>query len=427
MSVELKSQQETIVDLSTHVTFITNWLEKSVTPEQCTAAFNDFAAAVKRPAITASDRTAHESIVAAVYVDHQRRTDRATNFIVTGLPPSDIRPDPQAVVDLCRRELGEAPDIVHTKRLGKLMPGRVQPLLVVLRTAAQAVRLVTAGKKLRKSLDLFTKENIFIAANLTKAEARAAYELRCQRRQAAERRKQPEQQRQQQQQQPQQPPATTSASHNVVNRFVPAAATPALSQPQPRPQQQQQLLKSSMHPSSQQPDAPSAAQQQQSSWQPSMQYPATGSSQPLPLLLHELSNVTQHQQPTPVQCSQWLVGQPPVLHRLTAEQSSPPPFMQLQWQQPQQHPGPVLFDASVGGSQPVHPLQSSSHNYQQQQQQQLTSQLFSGDGGAVPPSQQPLYGPVSSDYLSAPSYLSLPFPAPPPPVAGPSGSLGGPR
>jgi uncharacterized protein YejL (UPF0352 family) len=147
MSVELKSQQETIVDLSTHVTFITNWLEKSVTPEQCTAAFNDFAAAVKRPAITASDRTAHESIVAAVYVDHQRRTDRATNFIVTGLPPSDIRPDPQAVVDLCRRELGEAPDIVHTKRLGKLMPGRVQPLLVVLRTAAQAVRLVTAGKK----------------------------------------------------------------------------------------------------------------------------------------------------------------------------------------------------------------------------------------------------------------------------------------
>jgi len=46
----MKEQQKQITDLITQMSFVTSWLENSITPEQCSAAFMDFAAAVKRPA-----------------------------------------------------------------------------------------------------------------------------------------------------------------------------------------------------------------------------------------------------------------------------------------------------------------------------------------------------------------------------------------
>jgi hypothetical protein len=146
-------------------------------------------ASTPRPAAAITDHTARESVVAAVYVDNQLRANRMTNFVVTGLPPTTDRSDQQVVVELLSREFHEVADIVHSKRLGKATPGRIQPLLVVLKTAAQAQRVVSAAKQLRLSTDQVTKDRVFIAANLTKAEARAAYELRCQRRQAADKRR----------------------------------------------------------------------------------------------------------------------------------------------------------------------------------------------------------------------------------------------
>jgi len=47
---------------------------------------------------------------------------------------------------------------------------------------------MSQAKKLRKSTDSTTQHSIFLGPNLTKAEASAAYELRCQRRLAAQRR-----------------------------------------------------------------------------------------------------------------------------------------------------------------------------------------------------------------------------------------------
>ena len=118
LSVEMKEQQKEIAGLITQMSFVTTWLENSVTPEQCSAAFKDFAAAVKRPAVVV-DRSAQESAVAAVYVDSQRRLNRSTNFIVSGLSPSTIRPDQTVVADLCRQDFNESLDIVHCMRLGK--------------------------------------------------------------------------------------------------------------------------------------------------------------------------------------------------------------------------------------------------------------------------------------------------------------------
>ena len=67
-----------------------------------------------------------EKIVAAVYVDNERRNNRATSFIVSGLKPPDIRPDQQAIIDLCRIKFGETIDIVHCKWIGKQVTSRTQ-------------------------------------------------------------------------------------------------------------------------------------------------------------------------------------------------------------------------------------------------------------------------------------------------------------
>jgi len=81
-------QQKQITEMSTQMSFVVSWFEQCNTPEQYSVAFMDFAAAVKRPAMAVTDRTAQEKIIAAVYVDNERRNNRATNFIVSSLEPS---------------------------------------------------------------------------------------------------------------------------------------------------------------------------------------------------------------------------------------------------------------------------------------------------------------------------------------------------
>ena len=87
-------------------------------------------------------------------------------------------------------------DIVHCKRLDKQITGRIQPLLVILETAAQAAHIITAARNLCNSSDTQIRQEVYIYANLTKADANAAYQVHCARRQAAKRSKQHQQQQQ---------------------------------------------------------------------------------------------------------------------------------------------------------------------------------------------------------------------------------------
>jgi hypothetical protein len=59
--------------------------------------------------------------------------------------------DKTLVVDLCLSKFDISPDIITTKRLGKLVPGRTQPLLVIFRQAEQAKRVINLAKSLRRS------------------------------------------------------------------------------------------------------------------------------------------------------------------------------------------------------------------------------------------------------------------------------------
>jgi len=127
-------------------------------------------------------RTIRDAVVAAVYVDQKLKDDRAANLVVSGLLPVPQVNDQTIVTDLCRNELGINTDVVHCKRLGKVTEGRVQPLLVVFRTADQADQIMADAKKLRRSSVDVIKDNVFINRHMTAAQSRAAYELRCQRR-----------------------------------------------------------------------------------------------------------------------------------------------------------------------------------------------------------------------------------------------------
>jgi hypothetical protein len=78
--------------------------------------------------------------------------------------------DKTLVVDLCQSELDISPDIITTKRLGKPVPGRAQPLLVTFRQVEQAKRIINLAKSLRRSSNPTIRQHVFINRNLTKAE-----------------------------------------------------------------------------------------------------------------------------------------------------------------------------------------------------------------------------------------------------------------
>jgi len=69
--------------------------------------------------------------------------------------------------------------VVFCKRLGERLPGRVQPLLVMLSDASDAAWIIANAKKLHRSQLQYIRDHIYINAYLSKEEARAAYEQRC--------------------------------------------------------------------------------------------------------------------------------------------------------------------------------------------------------------------------------------------------------
>jgi hypothetical protein len=129
-----------------------------------------------------------QSMVAAVYVDQRDKDRRATSFIISGLPTSSNVPDQQIVTDLCSNEFNIQVDIASTKRLGKTSrtssssTTTIQPLLVNVKNPGHAKVIISSARRLRQSTVSVIRDNVFINANQTKAEATAAYELRCRRR-----------------------------------------------------------------------------------------------------------------------------------------------------------------------------------------------------------------------------------------------------
>ena len=72
--------------------------------------------------------------------------------------------------------------IKFCKRLGTLVQGRIQPLLVGLQSIDEVNDLMKLAKLLRNSSSDSVRTGVYINRNLTKLEAQVAYENRCRRR-----------------------------------------------------------------------------------------------------------------------------------------------------------------------------------------------------------------------------------------------------
>jgi len=122
------------------------------------------------------------AVVSAVYSDFEEKDRRAKNIVVSGLSPSSSSSDKTLIENLCHTEFQLNPQIVKCRRLGKSIPDRVQPILVVFQTVREADFLIANAKWLRQSSNPAVKNSVYINPDLTKAESLAAYQRRCRRR-----------------------------------------------------------------------------------------------------------------------------------------------------------------------------------------------------------------------------------------------------
>ena len=122
-----------------------------------------------------------EAAVSAVYADLRQKDSRKNYIILSGLPSRQCN-DKLSVAKLFKDEFDLVTDISVCKRLGQQMTGKIQPLLVVLSNPDHASRILSDAKRLRHSVDTLVRNQVFVNPHLTKAEAMAEYEQRCQRR-----------------------------------------------------------------------------------------------------------------------------------------------------------------------------------------------------------------------------------------------------
>jgi len=135
-----------------------------------------------------------QDAVAEMYIDLNRKQRRANNIVVSGLPTATS--ESKAVHDLLLSEFDYdwTLNIVNCRRIGKPQPNKVHPLLVSFESPETAEYFIKRAKWLRDSKNPTVRKNVYINANYTPSEAKAAYELRQRRRQRTEQRNQSEQQ-----------------------------------------------------------------------------------------------------------------------------------------------------------------------------------------------------------------------------------------
>ena len=113
---------------------------------------------------------------------------RKRNIIISGLAECEERDDGEWFRGFCQDELNIKPRLAMNgaRRLGRLMPGKPRRLLVRFDSEAAATEVLDAGRTLRRSNDDYIARNIYINPDLTKEEAKLAYERRHDRRQRRE-------------------------------------------------------------------------------------------------------------------------------------------------------------------------------------------------------------------------------------------------
>lgn len=201
LKCELNQLKESVKSLTSQVEMLTSSLglksadmtTSSQTQLSQSSVLNNTtaaAAAVKSYASVAANpsrsiRDVQLSIVSAVYKDKEDKKKRANNIVVSGLTIDEQFDSKAVVAGMILQEFGREVTVKSCRRLGVPVSGKPPNILVTLSSAEDASHLVSNAKILRHSGSELVRSKVFVNADLTPAEAKAAYELRCARRQRA--------------------------------------------------------------------------------------------------------------------------------------------------------------------------------------------------------------------------------------------------
>jgi len=116
----------------------------------------------------------------SVYLDLSLKERRAKNVVISGLSYSSSATE--AVQQLLRSECNYSIPVVSCRWIGRPSTDRIQSIVVTLQSSDDAKHLIQSAKLLRESTDSVTRSSVYLNPDLTPSEARAAYELRCRRR-----------------------------------------------------------------------------------------------------------------------------------------------------------------------------------------------------------------------------------------------------
>ena len=127
-----------------------------------------------------------QDVMTSVYLDLSLKERRAKNIVISGLANSSS--DTDSVQHLLHSECNYSIPVVSCRRIGRPSEDRIQPIVVTLQSKDDARYLVENAKLLRESNDPVVRSGVYLNADLTPSEARAAYELRCRRRERTQNR-----------------------------------------------------------------------------------------------------------------------------------------------------------------------------------------------------------------------------------------------
>ena len=127
-------------------------------------------------------------ILRAICSENKDSARRKFNVIVTGLEPDRRDNDVTIFSKLCYDHLSINIDSdinqALSRRLGSPTNGKIQKLLIVMKSESAANAILHGAKELRRSGDMRVASSVFINANLTPTEATLAYEGRVKRRES---------------------------------------------------------------------------------------------------------------------------------------------------------------------------------------------------------------------------------------------------
>lgn len=137
----------------------------------------------RKPAVL--NPSLRQAVVSAVYADQDERNRKSRNIVISGLAGDNDTSDIVLAERLLKDEFCRDISILKCRRLGQPRSGRTQPLLAVLPSPTDVEFYIKNARRLRQSTKDHVRQTVYINPDLTRAEALAAYQRRCRRREVA--------------------------------------------------------------------------------------------------------------------------------------------------------------------------------------------------------------------------------------------------